>query len=234
MHNACCALLTQSPCTENDYHHTARQPSWTWISDMHEGRALALSSLPEAPFHQPHSGRVLSSSRGSVSGPGSVRSAVGLARLRGGAANAGSCAFAYGNPELLLLMSSGHRLSAGGHSPGPTRWDNPWPHSRVAWNSGWEDPWTAQRRVVTECTCPCHHYTWECQFICWHRLNPKLHHLHSLIFSLVFPLAPAIPIVLLKVTDKPNSRPFSQSLALWLPGAAKTILCFFLQEASLS
>lgn len=127
-----------------------------------------------------------------------------------------------------------HHLSAGGHGPGPTRWDDPWPHSRVVWNSGWEDPWTAQRCVVTEWTCLCHHYTWEYQFICWHRLNPKLHHLHSLIFSLVFPLTPAIPVVLLKVTDKRNSRPFSQSLALWLPGAAKTILCFFLQEASLS
>lgn len=68
-------------------------------------------------------------------------------------------------------------LSAGSNSPGPTCWQDPWPHSRVSWNSGWEDPWTAQRHVVTEWTRLCHHYIWEYQFICWQRLNPKLHHL---------------------------------------------------------
>lgn len=151
---------------------TVRQPSWTWVSHMHEGRALALSSLPEAPSDQPHSGRVLSSSRGSVSGlavcalqlasPVSVVQHLMLVLVL----------LLTGSQSCCCSWVQGHP-SAGGNSPGPTCWEDPWPHSRVSWNSGWEDPWTAQRRVVTEWTRLCHHYTWEYQFICWTQMKPQ-------------------------------------------------------------
>lgn len=67
-------------------------------------------------------------------------------------------------------------------------------HKRGALETGREAVQTGHHKVNTQSN----HYPWEHSFICW-QIKPQACHLLFLMFSPVFPLTPAIPIMFLKV-----------------------------------
>lgn len=176
-------LLTQSPCTEHEYHHISSFASKD-MNIWHAWRqSLSLQQPPRSPLRISHTRAVCSAAPGAaclgravwalwLALPVSVVEHLMLVLVLSPAGTQ-SCCFSWVQGIISQLEAT--------VQPHPLR-------GSLATQQGVLKQWPGRsldssKVCSSEWTRLCHHYTWECQFICWHRLNPKLHHLHSLIFS---------------------------------------------------